>query len=88
MLYDRWGNTLVINGFLGEVHPDGYNAPVRLVEISYTDPSGDPINTTYRFAEFLKADGGINEIDEAVNKAHRRTGIHQVAIKKATRIAM
>jgi hypothetical protein len=62
-IYNRWGDELKIVVNCGEVRPKQLNGPVTLVKVRYGDGED-----RWQFADFLKADGGWQEIKSAVEK--------------------
>jgi hypothetical protein len=67
MIYTRWGNEIEIVEKCGKHRQPGEVKgfpPVMLVKVKYQE--GD---FGYQFAESLRADGGNNEIETAINEA-------------------
>lgn len=60
MIYSRFNEPITLVSYHGEHDPNNINAPMTLVRVEY--PDGE---RRYRFAEFLKADGGWPEIEAA-----------------------
>lgn len=63
-IYDRWYSKLEIWENCGKHKVKGFPAPLTLVKIKLVD-SG---LFGYLFAEFLRADGGLSEIVDEVNR--------------------
>ncbi len=63
-IYTRWGDEVVLNQYHGKQTVVGYPHPLMLVSGRYVKE--DAHVTGYWFAAFLKADGGINEIEETI----------------------
>lgn len=60
MIYTRWGIEFQIESAALDVEVDHLPAPVTLVRNK---------DGRFQFAEFLRADGGLNEVMEAVRAA-------------------
>mgnify|MGYP001609858922 CR=1 FL=1 len=63
MIYQRFGSPLKIVAYCGKHVRKGFLAPMILVRVDYLDRA----EISYQFAHTLKADGGINEIDAAID---------------------
>jgi len=82
MIYTRWGEPVTVVAACGECQPAGFCAPVTLVRVQFGD--GDE---RYRFAQFLRADGGFSEILTAVQSA-RPVRLSAAALEVAIQQAM
>lgn len=71
MIYSRWGCHVRITGYCGKHQPKGYSGPIVLVQAERRDPEkpDEPSETTFYFAQSLRADDGWKEIDAAVDAA-------------------
>jgi hypothetical protein len=61
-IYTNWGSQIKIIENCGKPKPKGFKFPATLVKIRYEDDGRE----RYAFAEFLRADNGAVEIDQAV----------------------
>jgi hypothetical protein len=77
-IYNRWGDELKIVVNCGEVRPKQLSGPVTLVKVRY----GDGAEDRWQFADFLKADGGWQEIKSSV-EALQVSAISAAAMKSA-----
>jgi hypothetical protein len=69
------GTPVTILYNFGEHQPEYLNAPCTLVKLEYLDDAGPKANTPpnnqrFYWAEFLKAEGGWDEIQHAINRAN------------------
>jgi hypothetical protein len=74
MIYSRWGSGIRITGYCGKHQVEGYGTPLMLVR---ADGVADGQERFY-LAWALKADGGINEVSEAIDAAP------EITLDKAT----
>ncbi len=65
MIYQRFGSPVKIVAYCGKHSCPGFPAPLMLVRVEYLDRA----EISYQFAHTLKADGGIKEIDAAIDAA-------------------
>jgi hypothetical protein len=65
MVYGNFGDACKITAYCGKHQVKGYPHPVMLVKVRYDD-DGDE---RYLFPLHMRADGGIKEIDTAVDAA-------------------
>lgn len=63
-IYTRWGNEVTIVGYCGKHQPEWASGKMVLVKIRY---AGD--TDSFAFAHTLKADGGWDTINKAVDAA-------------------
>lgn len=64
MIFSRFGNDVEIVAYCGKHKPPGIASRLVLVKLRYNDGG-----FRYGFATYLRADGGLEEIDAAVDKA-------------------
>jgi hypothetical protein len=83
MIYSRWGSGIRITGYCGKHETKSYAHPLILVRTIRDD---DQV-TRYYFAWTLKADGGIKEVEAAIDAAPEVT-LDKVALAKAIEQAM
>lgn len=81
-IYSRWGNSLTIQVNCGEHQPQGFIAPVTLVQVRYDDDG----TIGFHFAEFLKADNST-EIAEQIEVA-TKANLSPVTLREAINEAL
>lgn len=69
MIYSNWGCEVKIIGYLGKHKCPGITAERMLVRAERTDPETRKMDIKHYFAFSLRADGGINEIEAAIDAA-------------------
>lgn len=62
MIYSRWGCELELTAYCGKHKLPEFALPLMLVMAKRKDDG----KTCYYFAAFLRADGGLKEIEEAI----------------------
>ena len=78
MIYTRWNQVVSFEGLVTDVEVEHLEAPVTLVKCD---------DGRFRFAEFLRADGGYNEINAALRDVpalNLSSSELEVAIKEAS----
>ncbi len=65
---NRWGTPVTITGYCGKPQPKWAGVPLILVSVTYHDDDGTT-RTGYQFVCNLRADGGWQTIDAAVDAA-------------------
>jgi hypothetical protein len=83
MIYSRWGSGIRITGYCGKQAVEGYGTPLMLVRAVRV---GDRQERFY-LAWTLKADGGIKEIEDAIDAAPEVT-LDEAALAKAIEQAL
>ncbi len=63
MIYTRFGTEVELLAYCGKHQPKGFSVPLMLLHVRHRDDDSEG----YQFAAFLKADGGINAIESAVD---------------------
>ncbi len=65
MIFSCWGTPLTPLAYCGKHERKAYPAPMMLVRVRFNYPDMAP-ETGYVYAHTLKADGGLNEIEDAI----------------------
>lgn len=82
MIYQRFGSPLKIVAYCGKHICKGFPAPMILVRVDYLDRA----EIGYQFAHTLRADGGMQEIDAAIDAAPE-VKLADFALKDALKLA-
>jgi len=82
MIYTKFGSPCTILAYAGKHQPKHFQSPVMLAKIRHDDDGSEG----FYFPIFMRADGGINEIDAAVDAAPEIT-LGSVELKAALKEA-
>jgi hypothetical protein len=66
MIYTRFGNSVEVLADCGEHRPTGWKYAARILKVRWREEDD---GEGYVFAPFLRADGGIKEIEKAIEAA-------------------